>query len=205
MTITLTQLIACGIDPTQARIFLDPLNETFDQYEINTRNRQAAFIAQAMQESTKFTRLEENLYYTTADRLYSVFHNRFTSVDDAALYLRNPKKLANHVYANRNGNGPEATGDGWTYRGRGIGQITGKGNYLAVDGAMGTNYTQNPDQLAQPRDACLAFGNYWVRNSCNALADAGNIDAVTRAVNGPAMDGAQNRRQFYAVALRAFA
>jgi putative chitinase len=175
-----------------------------DEFQVNTKLRMAAFIAQGMHESTKFTQLEENLYYTHADVLYSVFPSQFTGMDDAAQYLRNPKKLANHVYDLRNGNGNEASGDGWTFRGRGVVQLTGRGNYRAVDQKLGTDYEKNPDKVAQPVDACRTYGSYWMQHQCNSLADLGLIDAITKAIN-PAMRGAMERRQNYARAMNALA
>lgn len=205
MPVTLAQLIGCGVQPTPARMFLDPLNNAMARFEVNTKLRMAAFLAQGYVESTGFTALEENLYYTTADRLYSVFPSQFTNPADAAKYLRNPEKLANHVYDLRNGNGNEASGDGWKFRGRGIGQITGRSNYRKIDQVLGSMYEQNPDFVAKPMDACITFGSYWFQNHCNSLADQGLIDAITKAINGPAMRDALKRRQMYAKALEALA
>jgi putative chitinase len=201
--VTLAQLIGCGVAPTQARIFIDPLNEAMDQYQINSRLRMSAFIAQGIHESGGFRDLEENLYYTTPERIYAVFSSQFKNPQEAVPFTRNPRKLANRVYDLRNGNGDEASDDGWRYRGRGIVQLTGRINYRKCDQSMNTQYELNPDLVAQPRDACLTYGNYWFRNQCNALADNGLIDAITKAINGPAMRGALERRQLYAKALNA--
>lgn len=205
MPVTLAQLIGCGLQPTPARTFLDPMNTAMTRFEVNTKLRMAAFIAQGYVESAGYTALEENLYYTHADVLYSVFHSQFKNMADAALYLRNPEKLANHVYDLRNGNGDEASGDGWLFRGRGVVQLTGRANYRKVDQVLNSMYEKNPDFVAKPMDACLTYGSYWFQTSCNSLADQGLIDAITKAINGPAMRDAQKRRQMYARCLQALA
>lgn len=199
--ITLAQLIACGIGPTQARTFVDPLNDAFNAYAIDTLPRMAAFIAQAAHESASFTRLEENLFYTTADRIRKVFPSSVPSLVEAGRLVRNPKALANRVYANKNGNGPESTGDGFRYRGRGLFQLTGLANYSAA----GVRYLANPDTVAQPLGAALTAGWFWAAGGMNALADALNIDAVTRKINGKAMLGAGERRAAFEANLRALA
>jgi putative chitinase len=176
-----------------------------DQYQINSRLRMSAFIAQGIHESGGFRDLEENLYYTTPERIYAVFSSQFKNPQEAVPFTRNPRKLANRVYDLRNGNGDEASDDGWRYRGRGIVQLTGRGNYRKCDQNMGTNYEQNPDLVMRPPDAAMTYGDYWYRNRCNELADLGQIDAITKAINGPAMHGVLERRQLYAKALETFA
>ncbi len=182
------RLIAAGVGPTQARAFADPLKAAMGLFDISTDERQAAFLAQAMVESTKFTQLEEDLYYTTPSRV-NAFFSAIRTDEEAARYIRNPKALANKVYANRNGNGDEASGDGWIYRGRGLFQLTGRGNYKkASEGVgMGAVYMHKPDLVATPPDACLTAAWYWQSHGCNQLIDAGNFDTTTRLINGPAM------------------
>ena len=107
---------------------LNDMPALFEKYEINTLNRAAGFLAQCSHESNNFRILEENLNYS-ADALIKVFPKYFKSLDEAKLYARNPEKIANKVYANRMGNGDEASGDGFKYRGRGFIQLTGKNNY----------------------------------------------------------------------------
>lgn len=190
----LAALIAAGINPTTARAFVEPLNTVCAASGITTPRRLAAFIGQCSHESSAFTRLEENLYYLTPDRVLQVFRGRFRTLDEVRPCLRNPKALANRVYAGGNGNGDEASGDGWRYRGRGLIGNTGRGNYERVQRLTGRPVLADPDQLAQPLAATEAAAAYWIDHRLDALADAWDIDALTRAINGRAMAGAQDRR-----------
>jgi putative chitinase len=201
LMVTLTQLIAAGVPPTAARVFLEPLNATFDRFGISTPERQAAFLAQALHESSDFSELEENLYYTSPARVLAVFPSRVPNLDIALLLVRNPEALANRVYADRLGNGDEASGDGWRYRGRGIFQLTGKENYLRAMLSLDRDYLLHPELVAQPEDAALTAGWYWDSNELNAWADLKQIDRITKAINGPAMLGARERRDGFYEAL----
>lgn len=192
--IDIPTLIACGVAPTQARAFAEPLAAACAAWDVTTPKRQAAFLAQGMWESTKFTDLEENLYYTTAARVRKVFGARAGS--DLTSLLRDPKALANKVYGGRFGNRP-GTNDGWDYRGRGIFGITFRDNYHAAAAACGRPYESIPDLIALPRDACTAAGFYWSSHHCNALADSGDFDGITAKIN-PAMAGSIGRGTYYA-------
>lgn len=191
------ELIACGIAPTQARAFAEPLAEAMRKFDISTKSRIAAFIAQTAHESANFTRVEENLYYSTPARIQAMWPRRVSSLADAASLCRNPQKLANRVYANRLGNGDEASGDGWNYRGRGLIQLTGRSNYHVASDSLGADYVAHPDLVAKPADACMTAGWYWSSIHGNQLADAGLIDELTRKINGPGMVGADDRRSRY--------
>lgn len=195
--ITLQQLVDCGIDRDVAGQFELPLDAAMTAFTINTPKRAAAFLAQAAHESIGFTRLQENLSYSTPERLMEVFKGRFTGLADAAQYLRQPEKLANRVYANRLGNGDTASGDGWKYRGRGLFQLTGRANYMAAGDGLGTDYKANPDLVAEPPDAAFTAAWYWAVGNLNAMADVGQIDVITRRINGPAMLGADERQALY--------
>lgn len=195
--ITVQQLVDCGIDRDVAGQFELPLDAAMTAFTINTPKRAAAFLAQAAHESIGFTRLQENLSYSTPERLMEVFKGRFTGLADAAQYLRQPEKLANRVYANRLGNGDTASGDGWKYRGRGLFQLTGRANYMAAGDGLGTDYKANPDLVAEPPDAAFTAAWYWAVGNLNAMADVGQIDVITRRINGPAMLGADERRALY--------
>lgn len=197
MGIDVRLLIACGVQPTQARVFAEPLVGAFKAFNVDTPSRMAAFIAQAMHESLRFTRLEESLWYTTPERIRDVWPSRFTSLSDAARYLRQPEKLANYVYANRLGNGDEASGDGWKYRGRGIFHLTGRANYMAAGDGLRVDYKSHPELVADPADAAFTAGWYWTSLRLNDYADNADIDGITRRVNGPAMLGADERRSLY--------
>lgn len=193
MKLSVANLVAAGIGPTQAKAFVDPLQVTLDQFEINTPMRQASFLGQCAHESGLFVHLEEGLFYRDAKRLTTLFRV-FSSVLEAQTYLGRPEALANFVYAGRNGNGSEMSGDGWRYRGRGLFQLTGRNNYTSASLDLARPYLQQPELVAQPTDACLTAGWFWDRHHLNTLADAGSVDLITRAINGIAMAGAVERR-----------
>lgn len=203
--VDIPRLIGCGIHPTQARIFAGPLDAACERFDITTRERIAAFIAQLMHESAGFAKLEEDLFYTKPERILQIFSSRVKSLEDAATLTRNPKALANRVYANRNGNGDEGSGDGWKYRGRGLIQTTGRANYQAAQRITGQPLIERPDLLLIPEHATMSAAGYWNETNCNRLADANNFDGITRAINGPAMAGLQVRRDHFADALESFA
>lgn len=200
------RLISAGVHPTQAKAFAEPLKAAMALFDISTDERQAAFLAQAMIESQEFTRLEENLFYTTPARINAIF-SAVKSDAEAALYVRNPKALANKVYANRNGNGDEASGDGWLFRGRGLFQLTGRANYkdAALGVGLGSVYLQRPELVAMPSDAALTAAWFWTSKGCNQLIDSGNFDATTRLINGPAMLHKHERAAAFHHNLSAFA
>jgi putative chitinase len=130
---------------------------------------------------------------------------RVPTMGDAAKLTRNPQALANRVYADRLGNGNEASGDGWRYRGRGLIQLTGRSNYVAAGDALGTPYVMVPEWVSQPVHAALTAAWFWASNGCNELADSSQIDAITRRVNGPKMVAADERRSMFDEAMRSFA
>lgn len=203
MNVTAAQLVAAGIAPTQASSFAAPLADAFARFDISTPARAAAFLGQCMVESSLLVHLEENLFYSSPDRIYAVFPSHFTGPGEAAFYAKNPTKLGSRVYAGRLGNGDEASGDGFKYRGRGLLQVTGRAGYASAATALGRDYVGSPDLVAQPADACLTAASYWHSAGCNAYADAGNLDAVTRAINGRAMLQASLRKQYTQQALNA--
>lgn len=195
MYISREQLQRAGVGSNVAGRFVEALTVAAARFQIDRPARMAAFLAQCHVESAGFFRLSENLNYTTANRLMQVWPSRFRTVAVAQAYVRNPEKLANRVYAGRLGNDVEESGDGWRYRGRGIIQLTGKANYSAAAQALQRPYLSTPDLVAEPLDACLTAAWFWFSRDCNRLADAGNIDAITRKVNGPAMLEAAARRR----------
>ena len=197
------QLIAGGIGPTQARTFVDSLNQTCEQFGINTLMRQAAFIAQCAHESGLFVHLEESLFYRDPTRIMAMF-SAVKTPDLATSLVGKPQALANIVYANRLGNGNAASGDGFRFRGRGLIQLTGRNNYSAAALKCCEPYVDQPDLVAVPADACLTAGWFWDRNGLNKPADAGRIDEITRAINGAAMAGLPERRNLFLGFMRIF-
>lgn len=205
MIITVDMLAVVGVKPTQATAFLDSLNAACAAYDISTRPQLASFLAQCSVESIGLTHLEEDLYYSTPERIRQIFPRQVPSLDVAATLARNPQALANRVYAGRLGNGDEASGDGWRYRGRGVLQTTGRQHYEDAANGVGRPYLDQPDLLAQPSDACLAAAWYWNDNNLNAVADAARWDDITKAINGPGMEQAAYRTQLTLEALQQWA
>lgn len=164
--------------------WVEPINAALDAAQCNTTDRAAMFLAQARHESEQFTRLEENLNYSSG-ALVATFPTHFTT-DEAHAYERQPQRIANKVYASRMGNGDEESGDGWRYRGRGLFQITGRDNYHEVGVALlssGEALLKEPDLLLRPDFAALSAAWYWIANGLNALADLGDFDGVSDVIN----------------------
>ncbi len=127
--------------------------------------------------------LEENLNYS-AESLMKVWPSRFPTLEAAKPYHRNPEKIANKVYGGRMGNGPEETGDGWLYHGRGLIQLTGKDNYMLASDALSMDFIHSPDYVLVPKYAALTAGWYWNKRSLNKEADAKDYTAMTKKING---------------------
>ena len=163
--------------------WVEPLEEVFHRYEINTPARQAAFIGQCAHESMNFTKLEEILNYS-AEGLMKTWPSRFPTLEAAQPYHRNPEKIANRVYGGRMGNGTEETGDGWLYHGRGLIQLTGKDNYTLAGDALNMDFIHSPDYVLVPKYAALTAGWYWNKRQLNKEADAKDYTGMTRKING---------------------
>lgn len=202
-------LIDVGVNPVQARAFAEPLKASMALFDISTKPRKAAFLAHAVIESARFTALEENLRYRDPERIARIFKSGFDldkdrvvdpeEIEFAKQFVLKPKGLANRAYANRGGNGDEASGDGWLYRGRGIFMLTFKDNYrkASIGVGLGPAYLHNPDLVALPSDACMTAAWFWMSNGCNQMIDSGNFGGTTRIVNGPGMLHAAERRAAY--------
>ena len=178
--------------------WVDPLNETFERFNIVTPNQQAAFIGQCAHESGNFRVLEENLNYRAATllKLFPRTPRRtwgFTP-EEAAEYERQPKRIANRIYGNRMNNRDEASGDGFRFRGRGILQLTGAANYHHAGQGLGVDFIMEPDLVATPQYAALTAGWFWDTQRLNALAEAGNWLALTKKINGGTI-GLEDRKK----------
>jgi putative chitinase len=176
-------LLSLGVSSADADKYLPFINMTMIKREINTPVRQAMFLSQLAHESGNFKFVVENLNYS-ADALRRVFGKYFTTDELANQYARQPERIANRVYASRMGNGDEASGDGWKYRGRGLIQLTGKNNYAAFSMQADNNALVEPELVAEPELAVDSGGWFWSTNQLNQLSDTGDVKAVTRRING---------------------
>lgn len=169
-------------------------------YGIKTEMRQAAFIAQCAHESQEFTRLSENLNYSSAGllRTFRKYFNETTALS----YAGKPEMIGNLVYANRMGNGGPETGEGYKYRGRGLIHVTGKESYRRVGERLNLDLIKYPELLEQPLSALRSACVYWVDHDLNGLADIGDIERITRIING-GYNGIEDRRFYYQMALSA--
>jgi putative chitinase len=172
------------------------------QYDLTTKLRLCAFMAQIGHESTGLAVLVENLNYSTKG-LLETWPSRFKTLAQAQPYHRNPEKIANVVYSGRMGNGTEQTGEGWKYRGRGLKQLTGKNNYKALTNALNVDFVAKPELLEQPEFAVKSAMWFWSSNNCNNYADKGDIEGLTRKINGGTVGLAERIRR-YKLALSVF-
>jgi putative chitinase len=187
------QLSALGIDTK----WLKPLEDTFAKYDINTPQRQAAFIGQCAHESGNFKTLEENLNYS-AEGLMKTWPSRFPTKEIADQYARKPAKIAGKVYNGRLGNANEE--EAAKYLGRGLIQLTGKENYANCGSGIGVDLLSNPDLLSTPEYAALSAGWFWNKKGLNSLADKQDYVTMTQRINGGTL-GLDDRKAKIAKAL----
>ena len=181
------------------------LNQLLPDYDINTPQRVAAFVAQCAHESANFRILTENLNYKAAS-LRKVFPKYFTDDAIASQYASMPNKqeaIANRIYANRMGNGDEASGDGFRYRGRGLIQLTGKENYSWFAASLGITVEEAAEYLQTFEGAAQSACWFWETNNLNQWADRGDILTLTKRINGGTI-GLDDRIKHYNHALHVF-
>jgi putative chitinase len=190
--------------------WLDPLNEVFERFEINTPERMAAFIGQCAHESGSFKVLQENLNYKS-DALMKLFGRSRISEEDCKKYGRrddikqraDQDAIANLIYGGdfgRKNLGNTEFGDGAKYKGRGLIQLTGKANYTKAGEALGVDLLSSPELVSQPQYAALTAGWFWNRGNLNAFADSGDIEGMTKKINGGTI-GLDDRKKHIAHAL----
>jgi putative chitinase len=162
--------------------WLGALNKALIRWEINSPARAAMFLAQCAHESGGFRHLVESLNYSP-QALLATWPHRFAP-EEAVEFAHDEIRIGERAYGGRMGNGPEGIGDGFRYRGRGIIQITGRENYRKCGIAMGRDFESQPNLLETPEWAAQSAGWFWSTHGCNALADAGDFEGVTRRING---------------------
>jgi putative chitinase len=190
---TYDQLDALGIEHK----WLGPLEEVFAKYDISTPKRQACFIGQCSHESGNFKTLQENLNYS-AEGLMKTWPSRFPTKEVADQYARQPAKIAGKVYNGRLGNTSEEEAS--KFLGRGLIQLTGKENYEHCGSSLGVDLLSNPDWLLNPKYAALSAGWFWNKKGLNSLADASDIETMTKRING-GLIGLDDRKAKIAKAL----
>lgn len=181
-------------------VWYESMTEALPQYEITSIPRVAAFIAQCAHESGGFSMLEENLNYRVAT-LTKLWPSRYPP-GVAEQYAGKPQAIANKSYGGRMGNGPEETGDGWKYRGRGLIQLTGKDNYRQCSQFMFQDNTllEDPDLLLDPYYALHSACWFWHKNKINQFADSGDFVMMTKRINGGTI-GLEDRKKHFAHAV----
>jgi putative chitinase len=197
MQITLAELKKLAPGSTASLpVWVDAFNAAMAEFGITTEQRIEMFIAQCMHESACLSRLSENLNYsaeglaTTWER-YSATGKRGGPPNALAIKLaRNPAAIANNVYANRLGNGSEASGEGWLYRGRSPLMLSGKANCAAAKAALNIDFVTNPDLLLVPANGARASAWFWKSHGLNEIADTGNFKGTTAVINGGDIGGA---------------
>ena len=225
MTPQVQHIVAAGVKQATAEKWVDAVAAACQEFGIDTPQRIAGFLSQCAHESGGFTMLQENLNYRAAT-MATVWPTRFAEREpdpknpgktkakkDAkganipnkfALALeRKPEMIANVVYSGRMGNGPTESGEGWLYRGRGLKQLTGKDNHRACSAGLGVDLVANPDLLLEPVYAARSAAWFWATNKCNTFADAGDIEGLTKKING-GLIGIDDRKKRYASAMSSF-
>lgn len=162
---------------------------------LTTPARLCHFLGQIFVETGGFTAMTENLNYKTPELLVKNF-SAVKGIDDAReLIKRGKEAIGNRVYANRLGNGDEASGDGWKYRGSGYKQLTGRDNYRSIGAIVKLDLENNPEMARAPADAARVAVAFWEARNCSPLADAGDVESITERVNGPKKLALKERRE----------
>lgn len=191
-----TRMLCTITTPELADRWVNALNETCERFAIDSPFRIAGFLSNTAHESGGFKYVKENLNYSVAS-LMRVWPQRFPTVEIAQRYAMQPEKIANRAYADRMGNGDEASGDGAKFLGRGLIQLTGKNNYVAYSLACDNESLQHPEIVEQPKYAAESAGWFWDVNRLNSLADAQDVGGMCRRING-GYNGLDDRQIKYA-------
>ena len=209
MTPTLADIQAAKVkDPAK---WFEAVVQTCREFDIDTPQRIAGFLAQTSHESGGYTMLSENLNYKAAT-LAACWPNRFAVLGPDKKPIREngklvptavansiagkPELIANLVYSSRMGNGPAESGEGWKYRGRGLKQLTGKDNYARCGHDLGVDLVGNPDLLLEPIYAARSAGWFWKANSLSTFADKGDLEGMTKKINGGLIGIAERKAKY---------
>ena len=180
--------------------YIEPLNTVAEYYEMNANPaRLAGFLAQTAHESGGFTAIKENLNYS-AKGLMGTFKKYFPNDEIANQYAKKPERIANRVYANRMSNGPEESGDGYRFCGRGLIQLTGRANYTKFAQDLGMSLEDTIAYLETPNGAVSSAGWFWDNNKLNQYCDSGDFVTLTKRINGGTI-GLEDRKHHYEIAM----
>ena len=191
-----------GLSDKDATDWFNAFKPALAKYQITTLSRMSMFFANIGEESGKLTRVTENLNYSAAG-LRRTFGSRFSEAD-AQRYAKKPEQIANRAYANKGGNGNEASGEGWKYRGRGPIQITLKGNYTALQKGSGLQVLNDPDMLLRKPEGAMSSCWYWHSRNLNRFADANQFETLVGKINAAKL-GLAGRREYLQKAIKIFA
>ena len=216
MTPQIHHIVAAGVKQATAEKWSRAVALACQEFGIDTPQRIAGFLSQCAHESGGFERLQENLNYS-AEGMAGIWPKRFAVMgpdgkpvkkdgknqpNKFALALhRKPEMIANVVYSSRMGNGPIESGEGWKYRGRGLKQLTGKSNHIECSQGLGVDLVENPDLLLDPTYAARSAAWFWQKNKCNTFADVGDVEGLTKRING-GLIGIADRKARYQAAER---
>lgn len=193
---TLEKFKECvGGNPPNAQEWYEALNTILPDYDIDTAERMAAFLAQTAHESGGYRAIKENLNYRAAS-LMKVWPRHFPTMEIATAYAGKQEKIANRAYGNRMGNGPEESGDGWKYAGKGLIQLTGKDNYTRYAQSLEITVEEASEHLTTFEGCVQSAAWFWEANNLNQWADKGDILTLTKRINGGTI-GLEDRIKHY--------
>ena len=190
----ISEKVFSTVFPKGKKVVIPLLNKLLKENNIDTVSRVSSFLSQCGHESANFTTFEENLNYS-ATGLLKTF-GKYFSYSTAVLYERQPYKIASRVYANRMGNGPEESGDGWKYRGRGLIQLTGKNNYKAFSIFCNKTLEDTVKYCETPEGIVESALFFWMKNELNKYADNKDFIGLTKKING-GTNGLKDREFLY--------
>ena len=196
---TLANFKECVGNPPHAEEWFEAICHILPDYDINTPSRMAAFLAQTAHESGGYRAIKENLNYKAAS-LRKVFPKYFPTDELAAQYAGKGEKIANRVYGGRMGNGPEESGEGFKYCGRGLIQLTGKDNYTRYAQSLEISVEEASEHLTTFEGCVQSAAWFWEANNLNQYADSGDILTMTKRINGGTI-GLEDRIKHYKHAL----